>query len=225
MEVSTITQCPFWPVPPPTLNSYPIFQNRPGIRQATDHLLICYVLPFRQNLSEPIPPFHRSAVLPFQFLLSYVYRLPTYRPTRPSWLKQAYVGIQYGNLEAMPEGMRATEFGTGVLKRFKMRRVNEKQKKGKNPCKGIHYDFLKEWKRKKRARVGWYKSRLCKRIFVKEFGTIFSTAEGPIDYRCIVHYGLRRIWCIHQIRLPRRAVHTIITLTLTLTLTLIFILL
>jgi hypothetical protein len=54
------------------------------------------------------------------------------------------VGIQYGNLEALPEGMRASEFDTGVLKRFKTRRVNEKQKKGKNPCEGIPYDFLKE---------------------------------------------------------------------------------
>jgi hypothetical protein len=53
------------------------------------------------------------------------------------------VGIHYGNLEAMPEGMRVSEFGTGVLKRFKTRRVNEKQKKGKNTCKGIWYDILK----------------------------------------------------------------------------------
>ncbi len=30
------------------------------------------------------------------------------------------------------------------FKRFKTRRVNEKQKKGKNPSKGIQYDFLKE---------------------------------------------------------------------------------
>ncbi len=127
----------------------------------------------------------------------------------------------------MPEGMHPSEFGPGVLKR-KTRRVNEKQKKGKNPSKGIHYNFFKAWKRKKRARVGWYKSRLCtrlvseslsraERIHVKEFLTIFLTAEGPIDFRSIVHhYGLRRIWCIHQIRLPRGAVHTIITLTLTL---------
>ncbi len=54
------------------------------------------------------------------------------------------MGIQDGNLEAMTEGMRASEFGTDVLKRFKTRRVNEKQKKGKNSCKGILYDFLKE---------------------------------------------------------------------------------
>ncbi len=58
------------------------------------------------------------------------------------------MGIQYRNLEAMPEGLRASEFGTGVLKRFKTRRVNEKQKKGKNPCKGIHYDFFKRMKEK-----------------------------------------------------------------------------
>ena len=44
------------------------------------------------------------------------------------------MGIHYGNLEAMPEGMRASEFGTGVVKRFKTRRVNEKQKNEKNPC-------------------------------------------------------------------------------------------
>ena len=47
----------------------------------------------------------------------------------------------------MPEGMRASEFGTGVLKRFKTRRVNEKQKKGNNPCKGIRYDILKGFRR------------------------------------------------------------------------------
>jgi hypothetical protein len=49
-----------------------------------------------------------------------------------------------------------------------------------------------------------YKIRICtrllseslsraERIFVKEFVTIFSTAEGPIDYCSIVDYGLRRI--------------------------------
>jgi hypothetical protein len=162
------------------------------------------------STNSAIPPFRRSAVPPFLFCY----------PT-------ANVGIQNGNLESMPEGLRASEFSTGVLKRFKTRCVNEKQKKGKNPYKGIQYDFLKEWKRKKRERVGWYKIRICtrlvseslsraERIFVKEFVTIFSTAEGPIDYRSIVHYGLRRIW----IRLPRGAVHVIKTLTLTLTQTL-----
>jgi hypothetical protein len=54
------------------------------------------------------------------------------------------VGIQYGNLEALPEGITASEFDTGVLKRFKTRCVNEKQKKGKNPCEEILYDFLKQ---------------------------------------------------------------------------------
>ena len=53
------------------------------------------------------------------------------------------MGIQYGNLEVMLEGMRTLKFGTGVLKRFKTRRVNEKHKKGKNPCKGIQYDNFK----------------------------------------------------------------------------------
>jgi hypothetical protein len=65
-------------------------------------------------------------------------------PFRPSALN---VGIQYGNLEAMPGGMRTSEFGTAVLKRFKTRRVNEKQKKGKNSCKGIRYDILKGFRR------------------------------------------------------------------------------
>ena len=58
------------------------------------------------------------------------------------------MGIQYRNLEEMPEGMRASEFGTGVLNRFKTRRVNEKQKKGKNPCKEIRYDILKGFRSK-----------------------------------------------------------------------------
>jgi hypothetical protein len=74
--------------------------------------------------SQPIPPFRRSAVPPFLFCF----------PT-------AYVGIQYGNLEAMPEGLRASEFITGVLKRFKTRRVNEKQKKGKNHAKEFSTNF------------------------------------------------------------------------------------
>ncbi len=56
------------------------------------------------------------------------------------------MGIQYGNLEAMPEGMQASESVKGVLKRFKTRRVNEKQKKGKNPRKGIRYDILKGYR-------------------------------------------------------------------------------
>jgi hypothetical protein len=65
--------------------------------------------------------------------------------------------------------------------------VNEKQKKGKNPCEGIPYDFLKD------RLISELQSRE-ERIYVKEFGTIFLTAEGPIDYRRIVHYyGLRRI--------------------------------
>ncbi len=48
----------------------------------------------------------------------------------------------------MPEGMCALEFGMGVLKRFHMRRVNEKQKKGKNLSKGIRYDILKGFRNK-----------------------------------------------------------------------------
>jgi hypothetical protein len=105
----------------------------------------------------------------------------------------------------MTEGMRASEFDTGVLKRFKTRRVNKKQKKGKNPCVGIFLQFFKRRKEKETSARGLVKSRLCNRLFseslsraeridVKEFGTISFTAEGPIDYRRIVHYyGLRRI--------------------------------
>jgi hypothetical protein len=60
-------------------------------------------------------------------------------------------------------------------------------------------------KEKETSARGLVKSRLCTRLFsellsrverihVKEFATIFLTAEGPIDYRRIVHYyGLRRI--------------------------------